>query len=110
MREQFEEKFPIPAHWIEWNDRLGRYDSHVGLADFECNKYNKMFDVWKACQVEISELKHWNGNQYKAIKDKDLEIKNLSDLVQKILIDKHTYMRPSMAHECILAVGWPDDT
>ncbi|MDQ8953505.1 hypothetical protein RFH42_11090 [Acinetobacter rudis] len=106
MREQFEEKFPIPAHWIEWNDQLGRYDCHVGLADSKCSEYNKMFDVWKSRQADMNELTHFNNNQYKSITDRDLEIKKLSELICKLLEDKHTYMRPSIARECIVAVGW----
>lgn len=74
------------------------------------------FMTWKARQAEvdakdarIKELEYFNENQYKAINQRDLEFKKLRDLICKMLEDEHTYMRPSMAHECIVATGWRND-
>lgn len=57
-------------------------------------------------EAEIDELKRRNNNQYNTIKGCNLETQELSDLVRKLLEDEHTYMRPSIAHECIVAIGW----
>lgn len=62
LRSEFEKDFPIPAHWIEWNDQLFRYDCHVGLADSTCIRYNLMFDVWCKQQKKIEEIdKHFQS-------------------------------------------------
>lgn len=54
--DEFEEAFPIPAHWIEWSSSKNRYDCHVGLADSKCSEYNNMFKVWQHQQAKIDEL------------------------------------------------------
>lgn len=56
MSEEFEEVFPIPAHWIEWSPSKNRYDCHVGLADSKCSEYNNMFKVWQHQQAKINEF------------------------------------------------------
>lgn len=52
---EFEEAFPISAHWIEWSPSKNRYDCHVGLADSKCSEYNNMFKVWQHQQAKIDE-------------------------------------------------------
>lgn len=55
IMDEFEEAFPIPAHWIEWSPSKNRYDCHVGLADSKCSEYNNMFKVWQHQQAKIDE-------------------------------------------------------
>lgn len=69
--------------------------------------------VWQLKQAEIdekdkriAELEQFNQNQYLGMKDRALEIEELTKLIHKLLEDDNTYMRPSVAHECMVVTGW----
>lgn len=95
---------------------LFQLDDVDGSKFYMVKEVQDQAEAWQARQAEvdakdarIKELEHFNENQYKAINQRDLEFKKLRDLICKMLEDEHTYMRPSMAHECIVATGWRND-
>lgn len=56
-------------------------------------------EVWQARQAEINRLEEWNLNQAQSIKTYQSEGKDLKALLQKLIDDEYTTMRPSMAYE-----------
>ncbi|WP_152033033.1 hypothetical protein [Acinetobacter wuhouensis] len=50
-------------------------------------------------QAEIDRLEEWNSNQAQSIKTYQGEDKDLKALLQKLIDDEYTTMRPSMAYE-----------
>ena len=53
----------------------------------------------KSRQAEINRLEEWNSNQARSIKTYQSEDKDLKALLQKLIDDEYTTMRPSMAYE-----------
>lgn len=70
-------------------------------------KYDYVFpasrDAFKAGQqsrqAEIDRLEEWNSNQARSIKTYQGEDEDLKALLQKLIDDEYTIMRPSMAYE-----------
>lgn len=57
-RKEFEKKFKVPAHWIEFDERLNKYYCPY-VADSTANEYQKMWVVWQEQQKKIDAvLKH----------------------------------------------------
>ncbi len=57
------------------------------------------FQIWQSRQAEIDRLEEWNSNQAQSIKTYQSEDKDLKALLQKLIDDEYTTMRPSMAYE-----------
>lgn len=53
----------------------------------------------KSRQAEINRLEEWNSNQARSIKTYQGEDEDLKALLQKLIDDEYTIMRPSMAYE-----------
>ena len=53
----------------------------------------------KSKQAEIDRLEEWNSNQARSIKTYQGEDEDLKVLLQKLIDDEYTTMRPSMAYE-----------
>ncbi|MDQ9023345.1 hypothetical protein RFI02_19830 [Acinetobacter sichuanensis] len=53
----------------------------------------------KSRQAEIDRLEEWNSNQARSIKTYQGEDEDLKVLLQKLIDDEYTTMRPSMAYE-----------
>ena len=47
----------------------------------------------------VRDLEHWNKNQYQLIKQNESNYQSLQHLLQKLIDDQYTTMRPSMAYE-----------
>lgn len=47
----------------------------------------------------VRDLEHWNKNQYQLIKQNESNYQSLQHLLQKLIDDQYTTMRPSMAFE-----------
>ena len=58
-----------------------------------------MSEVWQLRQAEIDRLEEWNLNQARSIKAYQGEDEDLKALLQKLIDDEYTTMRPSMAYE-----------
>lgn len=50
-------------------------------------------------QAEVDRLEEWNSNQAQSIKAYQEEGEDLKALLQKLIDDEYTTMRPSMAYE-----------
>lgn len=46
-RELFEAKFPIPAHWIEFDEKRNKYFCPY-VADGAANEYQARWEAWQA--------------------------------------------------------------
>ncbi|WP_228257205.1 hypothetical protein [Acinetobacter sp. WCHAc060025] len=57
------------------------------------------WEAWQEQQAEINRLEEWNLNQAQSIKTYQNEDKDLKALLQKLIDDEYTTMRPSMAYE-----------
>lgn len=59
----------------------------------------------------VRDLEHWNKNQYQLIKQNESNYQSLQHLLQKLIDDQYTTMRPSMAYEIQKALrGEHEDT
>lgn len=56
-REAFEKKFPIPAHWIEFDEKRNKYYCPY-VADAKAFEYQEMWEVWQSRQAEVDQLKN----------------------------------------------------
>lgn len=53
-REAFEKKFPIPAHWIEFDEKRNKYYCPY-VADAKAFEYQEMWEVWQSRQAELDQ-------------------------------------------------------
>ena len=50
-REAFEEKFPIPAHWIEFDKKRNKYFCPY-CADAAASAYQSQWETWQAVKAQ----------------------------------------------------------
>lgn len=55
-REEFQKAFPIPAHWIEFDEKTNRYYCPY-VADATASTYQSQWVVWQHQQAKVEELK-----------------------------------------------------
>ena len=55
-REEFQKAFPIPAHWIEFDEKTNRYYCPY-VADATASTYQSKWVVWQHQQAKVEELK-----------------------------------------------------
>lgn len=55
-REDFQKAFPIPAHWIEFDEKANRYYCPY-VADATASTYQSKWVVWQHQQAKVEELK-----------------------------------------------------
>ena len=55
MRSEFEKAFPIPAHWIEFDEKANKYYCPY-VADAKASEYQSMWKVWQHQQSKVDEL------------------------------------------------------
>ena len=55
-REDFQKAFPIPAHWIEFDEKTNRYYCPY-VADATASAYQSQWVVWQHQQAKVEELK-----------------------------------------------------
>jgi len=70
-------------------------------AQLECCRKENAVLLGKVGEGEkrVSELNQWNSNQYELIKRNESHTQSLKHLLQKLIDDDYTTMRPSMAYE-----------
>ncbi|WP_435786244.1 hypothetical protein [Acinetobacter nosocomialis] len=66
-REEFQKAFPIPAHWIEFDEKANRYYCPY-VADATASKYQSQWVVWQHQQAKVEELE---GKLKQAYEDVD---------------------------------------
>ncbi|MFW2097792.1 hypothetical protein ACG9ZL_16440 [Acinetobacter sp. ULE_I057] len=53
-REAFEKKFPIPAHWIEFDEKRNKYYCPY-VAEAKASEYQARWEVWQSRQAELNQ-------------------------------------------------------
>ncbi|HFG6845817.1 hypothetical protein U2E19_18790 [Acinetobacter baumannii] len=66
-REEFEKAFPVPAHWIEYDEKSNRYYCPY-VADATASTYQSKWVVWQHQQAKLEELE---GKLKQAYEDVD---------------------------------------
>ena len=85
---------PVQMTYQGWNTQRQRSkDEFVALTQEWHTK------GWNARQDEIDRLEEWNSNQAQSIKAYQEEGEDLKALLQKLIDDEYTIMRPSMVYE-----------
>ncbi|AOP64008.1 hypothetical protein DU202_02849 [Acinetobacter baumannii DU202] len=59
-REEFEQAFPVPAHWIEYDEKSNRYYCPY-VADATASTYQSKWVVWQHQQAKVEELQKQNA-------------------------------------------------
>lgn len=54
-REEFQKAFPVPAHWIEFDEKANRYYCPY-VADSTASTYQSKWVVWQHQQAKVEEL------------------------------------------------------
>jgi len=80
-------------------------------AQLECCRKENAVLLGKVGEGEkrVSELNQWNSNQYELIKRNESHTQSLRHLLQKLIHDDYTTMRPSMAYEIQEALRGAND-
>ncbi|MCK4087541.1 hypothetical protein HCY58_10825 [Acinetobacter radioresistens] len=80
-------------------------------AQLECCRKENAVLLGKVGEGEkrVSELNQWNSNQYELIKRNESHTQSLRHLLQKLIDDDYTTMRPSMAYEIQAALRGEHD-
>ena len=93
-----------PQQW-QWGFKSGRNARQSEIdnlkAQLECCRKENAVLLGKVGEGEkrVSELNQWNSNQYELIKRNESHTQSLRHLLQKLIHDDYTTMRPSMAYE-----------
>jgi hypothetical protein len=82
--------------WWAW---LNREKSKQAEIDWLKAQLNNMEQCYIQAKKERDELNQWNNNQYELIKRNESQTQSLRHLLQKLIDDSYTTMRPSMAYE-----------
>lgn len=80
-------------------------------AQLECCRKENAVLLGKVGEGEkrVSELNQWNSNQYELIKRNESHTQSLRHLLQKLIHDDYTTMRPSLAYEIQEALRGAND-
>lgn len=83
----------------EWFD--SEYPNFSSNQDNEFCKTAKDYAYagFQSRQAEVDQLEEWNSNQAQSIKSYQEEDEAMKELLQKLIDDEYTTMRPSMAYE-----------
>lgn len=85
---------PVQMTYQGWNTQRQRSKDEFIAITQECHTKG-----WNARQDEIDRLEEWNSNQAQSIKAYQEEGEDLKALLQKLIDDEYTIMRPSMVYE-----------
>lgn len=90
---------PVQIAYQGWNARQSEIDELK--AQLECCRKENAVLLGKVGdgKERVSELNQWNSNQYELIKRNEAHTQSLRHLLQKLIHDDYTTMRPSMAYE-----------
>lgn len=82
-REAFERKFPIPAHWIEFDEKRNKYYCPY-VADAKAFEYQAMWEVWQSRQSEFDAMTEALLNQTQLIAKKQAEIEEKDKRIEEL--------------------------
>ncbi len=83
-REEFQKAFPIPAHWIEFDEKANRYYCPY-VADATASTYQSKWVVWQHQQAKVEELKATIKGNHGRI----AELERLNRVKAQAIIDLH---------------------
>ena len=87
-REAFEKEFPIPAHWIEFDEKRNKYYCPY-IADAKASEYQEMWGVWQSRQAEVEE----KDKRIEELEKACISYKNQrDDNAQKLLVKSVHYL------------------
>lgn len=93
----------------QWWEDEGQYQRAGG------GQYERSFAWWawlnreQSRQAEVDRLEEWNSNQAQSIKAYQEEGEDLKTLLQILIDDEYTTLRPSMAYEIQKALRGTSD-
>ncbi|MDV2441683.1 hypothetical protein QR665_19830 [Acinetobacter gerneri] len=91
-----------PKTYNEWHSSLKDFEGlrHANCCkiSYEAGQQSRQAEVDEK-DKRIAELKLWNSNQSQTVKLKELSIEQLKELLQQLIDDEYTTMRPSIAYE-----------
>lgn len=82
-RVQFEKAFPVPAHWIEFNEKRNKYYCPY-VADAKADEYQAKWEVWQERQSEIDQLKKQLNTANISKKGDDSTIENATKVMEEM--------------------------
>lgn len=101
-REEFEKAFPVPAHWIEYDEKSNRYYCPY-VADATASTYQSKWVVWQHQQAKVEELQalytQQGINMLKLQKRVDAALK-LIESWNEIAFDKTTHWTEGYEEGC----------
>ncbi|WP_228264209.1 hypothetical protein [Acinetobacter radioresistens] len=99
----------IGLQWNAWQEQQAIINDLK--AQLECCRKENAVLLGKLGEGEkrVSELNQWNSNQYELIKRNESDTQSLKHLLQKLIDDDYTTMRPSMAYEIQEALRGAND-
>ncbi|MDC5109794.1 hypothetical protein NRA17_02205 [Acinetobacter baumannii] len=74
-REEFEKAFPIPAHWIEFDEKTNRYYCPY-VADTTASTYQSKWVVWQHQQAKVEDLQ-------KRVDTLELKLKEIANIAMR---------------------------
>lgn len=81
-REEFQKAFPIPAHWIEFDEKANRYYCPY-VADATASTYQSKWVVWQHQQAKVEELQHRNQMLNDNIKEQGQKLVYQNEVIEK---------------------------
>ena len=91
------------AQHIENQSRIDELEKQLSMMKYINDEQAAIIqghlDARIGLQNKVDELSHWNNNQCELIKRNELHAQGLKKLLQNLIDDCHTTMRPSVAYE-----------
>lgn len=82
-REAFEKKFPIPAHWIEFDEKRNKYYCPY-VADAKASEYQAMWEAWQSRQSEFDAMTEALLNQTQLLAKQKVELEEKDKRVESL--------------------------
>lgn len=80
-REEFQKAFPIPAHWIEFDEKANRYYCPY-VADATASTYQSKWVVWQHQQAKVEELQRRNQMLNDNIKEQGQKLVYQNEVIE----------------------------
>ncbi|MBR7723730.1 hypothetical protein KC095_01880 [Acinetobacter nosocomialis] len=80
-REDFQKAFPIPAHWIEFDEKTNRYYCPY-VADATASAYQSQWVVWQHQQAKVEELQRRNQMLNDNIKEQGQKLVYQNEVIE----------------------------
>lgn len=85
--------------WNIWQEKQAKIDDSENTRAVLYRENMDLREKNIELQLRVDQLNQWNNNQYQLIKCEESDAQSLKRLLQKIIDDDYTTMRPSMVYE-----------